>query len=76
MDLREKYARVSEASHILNVTPVWVVRLIEAGKLAADRGPHGWLIHWHDLNRLAADRRDNPPRPGRKPRGEAAHVNQ
>jgi excisionase family DNA binding protein len=64
----EKWITVTEAADLIGVTHAYVIRLIGAGRIAAERF-HGraWLVD----RRSAEHYRDNPPAMGR-PRKEAS----
>lgn len=80
-DLCKAYESTRNAARRLGVSEAHARRLMKRGVLQGVRSPLGWLIPRDSLNRLAADRKANPPRPGRPPRRRtakegASHVHQ
>ena len=61
----------AEAGALLGVSREQVVKLDRQGRLSSVRTSNGVrLFRRRDVEALAAERRKNPPRPGRKPKTE------
>lgn len=63
----------AEAGALLKLSREQVLKLDRQGRLASVRTTNGVRLFWRrDIEALAAERRRNPPRPGRPPKKAGA----